>query len=266
MLAEGTRRFDLYDFFSVLLPGGGLIVGLVPFLPRDAKIFSIGAVAAGVVLGFVFGRGLHALGLLLERPPNAEGSLFAVRGYGIVSNGVSTSHRDLFIEELRGPDEVSPGLVDEFYARVLDAFPDIGLQQQRSELDENDDPELETLYTLVRSQIHMDSRGRSRTFQAVLDFQRTMMVTSLLLFAVYMTYAIMLWTEATSPVAYEAYISYVGPTGWLVALGAVVLLLSAHTTFERIRSNYRRYFIQYLMADFIALYEAADEDIQRPAS
>jgi hypothetical protein len=265
MLTEGTRRFDLYDFFSVLLPGGFFVIGIAPFLPRDAEIFSIGAVAAGVVLGFVFGRAIHALGLLLEMP-DGNSRLLSVRGYGIVANAASTSHREMFKKELHNPKKLSEGMVNEFYQRALEAFPDIGLKQDREDISSEDDMELETLYSLVRSQIHIDSRGRSRTFQAVLDFQRTMMIASLLLFVVYILYAAVLWTGARSPVAYEAYISYLDPAWWLVALFAFFLILGVYTTFEQIRTSYRMYFIQYLMADFITLYETANRDDPRPES
>lgn len=269
MLTEGTRRFDLYDFFSVFVPGGAFLVGILPFLPRETPVSSTGFVGAMILLGFVFGRAIHALGLWLEG--SGEDSIFSwgIAGYGIDlrgGDGVATSHRDYFVKEILEPNDISPGLVDTFYSFSSGYFDHLNLEQKRSDLVRADhEEELESLYTLVRSAIHMDARGRSRTFQAVLDFQRTMMMGSLLLFVIYVFYSIVkaLGPASNGFVGYNTYISYLGLPWWGIFLGAVLVLVGSYTTFEQIRSNYRRYFVQYLMADFITLRESVPESNEK---
>lgn len=265
MLTEGTRRFDLYDFFSVFIPGGAFLVGVLPFLPREAPISSTGFLGAMLLLGFVFGRAIHALGLWLEGAGGNAITSFSIAGYGIDlrgGDGVATSHRDYFIVEILEPNEISSGLVDTFYSLSSGYFDHLNLTDKRSGLarEEHED-ELESLYTLVRSAIHIDARGRSRTFQAVLDFQRTMMMASLLLFVIYIFYSGLKAVEPVSGglVGYDTFISYLDLPWWIIFLGAVFILVGSYTTFEQIRSNYRRYFVQYLMADFITLRESAPE-------
>lgn len=267
MISEGTRRFDLYDFFSVLLPGGIFTIGLVPFLPTDAEVFSVGGVAAGVILGFVFGRALHAIGLRWEASPDdKEWKFLQIGGFGLGDQKISTNHREQFIHELLWAENISKGLVNEFYRKSVRTFSDLDLPESRARLlaqrrrstlrRDACDSELETLYVLVRAKIHMDSRGRSRTFQAVLDFQRTMLPTSVLLFVIYGLYVVSITSEAGNIVGYEPYISSLDIAWWLIFLTPLISVLVVLYTFVRSRTAYRRYFVQYLMADFITLYIA----------
>lgn len=257
MLAEGTRRFDLYDFFSVLIPGGAFVIGLLPFFPQQLPVFSTAAIVILIIAGFVFGRGIHALGLLIEQPFDDQ-PFIGIKGYGIQLSGVdvATNHREYFISELVSPMHIETELIDAFYTKATD-YASIGsLPEKRSDLELDDHGAcLETLYTVIRSYIHLDSRGRSRTFQAVLDFQRTTMMASVLLFLVYFPYGFLKLAGVvpTNAVDYNSYLSSLGIDGWVICLVAIIVLLSAYYTFERIRSNYRRYFIQYLMSDFINL-------------
>lgn len=260
MISEGTRRFDLYDFFSVLIPGGTFLIGIMPFLPREANVFSFGAVAAAIVLSIVFGRGLHATGILLETPVGGDKRRLSVGKYDIGVMGVTTGHRDYFTSQIHSPTSVSDGLVSEFYNKAIESFPELDLPVDRNNINSDHEAELETLYTVVRSQIHMDARGRSRTFQAILDFQRTMVITSLALFGIYSTYAVLQSFNPGQYIGYETYISYLGFEWWLILIGSIIVPLLSYTIFERVRSSYRIYFIQYLMADFIILYHQSQQD------
>lgn len=259
MLNEGTRRFDLYDFFSVLIPGGAFVIGLTPFAPKTLPVTSTGGILMLIVASFVAGRGLHAIGLLIERPFDEDSEVDIKGIVGVVGGSIATSHREYFVSEVIEPDDLSEGLVEEFYSRTLEHFPELSFPDDRSNLNHEDHADdLETLYSLVRSFIHLDSRGRSRTFQAVLDFQRTTMVTAFMLYVPYGLYGLVkIFAQVPGDlVGYQSYIGSLDLTGWLVFYGATFLLIAADMTFLEIRSNYRYYFIQYLMADFINLHQA----------
>lgn len=263
MLTESTRQFDLYDFFSVLIPGAVLIIGLLPFFPSKAPVLSTGALIVLLIGGFVIGRVVHALGLLLERPLNDDSITLSFRGYGLeIHPGVTTNHREVFIQELCNPSEISADLVTEFYERASDYTDLDDLPGERTELDQEEyESELRALYTITRSYIHMDARGRSRTFQAVLDFQRTTMITSLLLFFVYFCYGFLklFGFVPGNLVDYQSYLFKLDVTWWLIVLFAVLLLVTPYITFERIRSDYRHYFVEYLFSDFINLRKIATD-------
>jgi hypothetical protein len=238
MLTESTRQFDLYDFFSVLIPGAAFLIGVAPFLPNQAVSFSVPSVIVLIILGFVFGRFIHASGLLLERFFGA------------------TSNRDYFISELENPSSTSPSLVDEFYRCAQDAFPSVDIPDERSELKEKDfSDELEQLYVLVRSYIHMDARGRSRTFQAVLDFYRGIWVGSLFLVIIYVAYVVIvvLGWNSREIIGYQSYLGALDIHFAIIFFAAVFVLGGAYATFEQVRSDYRAYFVQYLFSDFVVL-------------
>jgi hypothetical protein len=84
-----------------------------------------------------------------------------------------------------------------------------------------------------------------------------MLVVSGLLFTAYTGYAIWLLAglQQSALVPYQSYISqFEFNAGVVVALGLTVVSIS-YTVFERIRSNYRAYYIQYLMVDFLVLIQ-----------
>jgi hypothetical protein len=238
MLAEGTRRFDLYDFFSILIPGAAFLIGLAPLFPLEVPVVSTSGVVILLVGGFVVGRCIHAAALRIERFKDVTG------------------HREHFVDELVGSNTVTDDLADRFYDQCLKSFEQISLPQDREGLEKNEhEANLETLYALVRSYIHMDARGRSRTFQAVLDFYRSIWVASALLSAIYVFYAFLLWWGIPSPasVGYTTYMSQLGIHYTIIFFGAVFVLGSAYATFKNVRSKYREFFIQYLMSDFVVL-------------
>lgn len=238
MLTESTRQFDLYDFFGVLIPGAVFILALFPFLPHDASVFTTGVLVATVAVGFVFGRALHALSLIIDQR------------YG------ATSHRDTFVNEVLEPESVTKGLANAFYKNAIETFPTLSLPDDRSNLERSEHWwVLEDLYGLVRSYIHMDARGRSRTFQAVFDFYRCMLTACFLLFAIYTMYTVALFFEIAADgwIGYNSYIGTLDLAPGLVFFGAAFLFLGPFAAFRHVRSDYREYYVQYLMSDFVVL-------------
>lgn len=257
MIAEGTRRFDLYDFFSILIPGTTFLLGMLPFLPADADVFGFATIGILLILGFVAGRALHALGIYLEQRPSNRLLGIELHRY------LTRSHRDIFKKEVAITEDLDDSLVDGYYQEARRCFDDIDLPSSREELVEEDaDGVLDTLYAVTRAYIHADARGRSRTFQAILDFQRTMLVTSLILFAIYGTYAIFdaFGRLPTDSVGYTPYIAQLDVSPVLIFFFSAIITISAYLTFERIRTNYRRYYVQYLLADFVVL--RSDEHVR----
>jgi cytochrome c biogenesis protein CcdA len=248
MLTEGTRRFDLYDFFSVFIPGATFALGLFPFLPHNPDSFSISLVGVLIVLGLVFGRGIHASALLVEKRFN------------------TTTHRDKFTSELREPKNVDPEVADRFYDACCEYFNLESLPEDRSKLavnesneendtDKNQETAINSLYVLVRSYVHMDARGRSRTFQAVLDFYRSMWIASSYLSLIYVVYASVIIIDGLDQETVQ-YLSYIGSLGIhpvVIFFGSLTVGGASYTIFRHIRPLYRNYFVQYLMSDFLIL-------------
>lgn len=243
MIGEGTRQLDLYDFFSILIPGAVFTLALTPFLPENVAPTSPALVVGILIFGFVFGRAAHALGIQVERLD------------------VATSHREYFQDQLFEPDEISPTMIDKFYSQARIEFALSELPENQDELErDSHEEELNTLYTMVRGMIHMDSRGRSRTFQAVLDFYRSMMIIALVIFVVCTGYAIVLAAGGTSELL--PYNSHLASFDILPAVSffiGVIIAVSAYTSFERIRSQYRSYYVQYLMADYLLIHKEKTE-------
>lgn len=250
MITEGTRRFDLYDFFSILIPGAAFTIGLLPFLPAKSSVFSTALFGILIVIGFVFGRGIHASALLLE-------------------SRFGTSHRDEFINELVNPVDIDRELIKQFYSNYTDTFEHGNLPSDYKDLDRDDHRYgINTMYGMVRSYIHMDARGRSRTFQAVLDFYRSVMVTSAFLATLYMVYAVLdgLQLLNQETIGYTSYLGSLNIHPYILFFGAAGLFGISYWLFERIRSNYRSYFVQYMMSDFILLQSVDEVSVTQESS
>jgi hypothetical protein len=237
MIGEGTRQFDLYDFFSIFIPGVTFLLALVPFLPRDQSLPTLGIVGLVLIGGFVVGRVVHALRILIEDWANL------------------TTHRDYFINEITNPRGIDSSLVERFYETAKAEFDHAGLPDWDN-IDKNKHTdELETLYTLTRSAIHIDSRGRSRTFQAIYDFYTSMMIASSAIALLYLLYSLIQGFDLVSSatIGFKPYITILD-VHWLVLL--FITLTAYNLLFyisRQMRTPYRRYFIQYLISDFIVL-------------
>lgn len=236
MIGEGTRQLDLYDFFSILVPGAGFLIGLVPFLPQDIPIPTSVLLGGLIIGGFIVGRWFHAVRMLIER------------------DVIAVSHREHFTDQLVNPTEISEDLADQFYDCCQSHFDNLHLPDKRDELEEHPN-DLNTLYTTARSLIHMDSRGRSRTFQAVLDFYGSALLASGILSIVYVSYAIVdQFSLNNDLVGYAPYLVELDFHPVIIFAGASLAFGSAYFTFKRVRGRYRTYFVQYLMSDFIILH------------
>lgn len=234
MLRGGIRRFDLYDFFSVFLPGATALLGVVPFLPKDTKL-GPGLVGALLVLGFVAGRGVHSIAITVQDK------------FG------GTSHRDKFNTEVAGNGEIGELLIDEFHEECNQVYDGVDFNDL-GEADSN------AVYTLARSSVHMDSRGRSRTFQAVYAFHRSMWIVTFGLSLLYTAYGVGSTFGLFEGSA--SYLSFLGslelPTLGLIG-GPLLTTLTAYKVSRNGMDRHRENYVKYLVADFVTLYRAGDD-------
>lgn len=246
MVQSGISRFDLYDFFSVFLPGTMLLLGLSPFLPTGTG-FTPGLAGLLVILGYVVGRIVHGIAIALENIRNEKG------------------HRKMFVSQISDPGFVSESMKEQFVEACCTEYSELDLcDSQSGSIDED---ELEPLYTLVRSYIHIDSRGRSRTFQATYSFYRSMSTVVIVLFVVFSLYAALRLLEVTQDVA--VYTSYIGSVELDPLVVSSVPTFAAIVLFEifyRSKTKHQRYYIQYLVSDFLTLYETQENGNTDPSS
>lgn len=299
MNVSTPRQFDLYDFFSVLLPGMAFIFGIFPFMPYGLlKLSSVWLVISLIVGGFVIGRAIHSLSVTLESN-SSEGEypasklkswiirnryfVFKVIVYPFVAlveyrsfrkileefreklnafksgnhlqnflGNLGTqflptqiSHRKKFMRELKDPSIISNKLSREFVEEASEYY-----EFESGSLDSSD-LDLESLYGLVRSTLHMDGRARSNHFQAIYAFYRSMWIVSLLLAALYLVYGVMqgfglnsigMWAELFD----SSESTFIISIGWMIPL-------AAYLTFYNAQRNYQEYYVQYLISDFVSL-------------
>ena len=229
MSTAAVRRFDLYDFFSVLLPGLSFILGMYPFYPQGLSVSSIGAILPLLAGGFAVGRVVHSAAVRIEHRIGAEG------------------HRDLFATEVRYSPMLDRATVETFYKCCKCQF-DMKLTKDRTDLT---DDAASGLYSVVRSHVYIDSRGRSQTFQAISAFYRSMWFVSVFLAILIFLYGSFPTIQSAMP--YPAKIAALSiPTQWFT-YGAIILFAGSYTTFREAKTTHRKLFIQYLMADFISL-------------
>ena len=108
-VGAGIKQFDLYDFFSVFLPGAALIVGVLPLFPSSVNLNPVLLLGSLLVGGFVLGRGVHAGAIRIENYAGTK------------------THRDQLTQELESADVLTSDMVNEFYDRCRRIFGDIAL-------------------------------------------------------------------------------------------------------------------------------------------
>lgn len=275
MIGEGTKKIDLYDLFSVLIPGIIFLILLYPLLPDSIEISGVELTLIILIGGFVAGRAIHATRIELDKR------------YG-------ESHREYFIKAVKDQNEEVSELSEEFWSVCDQEFPKLisrtqtvnqdeqDLNSNGQESEENHDPisqqdikdtHIEELYTLVRSAIYMDARGRSRSFQALFDFYGSMWITFVLIFVIYAIYAIgnmgLTFVQdmfhvfgvdsAEEVIGYNTHLSNFDIHPGMLFFGSALLFLGVGHLFRVTRRKYRHFYVTYLMSDFIILAEIENE-------
>jgi len=230
-IQTASSPLDLYDFFSMLLPGATLLIALLPFLPKQLPIGTIGSALILLIGGYVVGRGLHSAAESLDR-------IFD-----------EPSHRDVFVSALQSnsPEILNSETRDAFYDKATDEF-EIGLADNRKKAS---DDALSALYVHVRALLYRGERTRSQTFQAVFAFYRSIHLATQITVICYATYGIGEFMNLYDSLSFTTYIGTLGLPPNLFLLGSEVVLGLSLLTFKDAKGDYREYFIQYLFADYL---------------
>lgn len=234
-----VRLFSLYNFFSVFLPGFVFLLGIVPLLPRDALTDATTALVPLLALGFVVGQAVHSLAVWGEKAFGHE------------------RHRTRFSDELDDQtSRLDHGLVREF--RTCYANSSFEVPLLFPDEDESDDREIDyaSIYTLVQSYVHTEDIGRSRIFQAIYAFCRSLWFGSFFLTLLYWSVVIYVVTANADP---EIFLLTTGPLSESVFLSTIVCGTCVFV-FKYAADQYQEHFVQYLLADFVVLSRRSSDE------
>lgn len=283
------------------------------------RLVTLVGILVFVTLGMFVGFGLHSLGAWFEKmvgdvrllSPSVEELL----GHDLdwMTIRVGRRHRKLFHEMLNGRyDAAHVDLVSSFIEVVNEQFQRLDLdpsapqsdpdgttrQQSNTETGGHASRESEpedlisrsesnALYTLLRSQIHVDQSGRSRTFQAVFSACRSMFVAwaSLTFAYTFLVGGMFLITQGvtadTLPI--PELLQHLVSAVWVIeaeppesenlalAFFAVVTVgFVGMYGFASVARNSKRYYLEYLVSDFLLLHRESDDEAgersEKPAS
>lgn len=273
MLKGATRTFNLYNFFSVLLPGIAFVLALAPFFPAGHEIDPILTVVPLLAGGFIIGQAVHSIAVVWQSHTTKR--THREQFQELLKDDVLEKYSDVDYEgedDVLDPEQlITEDVLKSFYNRCDGRFDSIDLPEFD---DRREAPErvLRDLYTLVRSVVHMDGRGRSRTFQAIYAFCRSMWVSMLVLWVVYFVYIVIrllnvhtdTLSTLASPEARPTYTPVLSTTignPMVVFLLATAVFLSGHKVFRTATDEYKQYFTQYLITDFLLI---TDDDTPSP--
>ena len=221
-----VRLFDLYSFFSVFLPGISAVLGLYFLLPAEIDVPIAAVFIPVLVLAFVLGQAIHSGAVFVED--------FLTRYTRI------KGHRSHFSNEIDNPQATNEKIVREFTLACNEVF----------ELNISDGGDAEDYYPIIQSFIYADSRGRSRTFQAVYALNRSMFLLSLGFPVLYFVHRLFYNTEIVTrdpkySIFFIDYWDFQGSITFLLWFTALFFLYGAY--------RYKRFFMQYLISDFIMI-------------
>ena len=285
MLKNSSPRFSLYSFFSVLLPGIVFILGVLPFLPSKTSINNLGAILPILAIGFAIGQGVHTIAVAIENSSSKTEEIKSKREDSNSCRGKfklwfrqwflteplkqlfgtqyfeDTSHRRKFINELDPESEHSitdTNLCSDFYNISKDTFPELSLPSDREDLfgdgNTETDEKLEMLYGNVRSVVHIDGRGRSRSFQAIYSFCRSMWIVSICLFLVYALYSMLSVLNVLGGLAsYTSFVGTLNINSIVLASSATITAVGSFKLFKSAKQSYQKHYVQYLFTDFLIL-------------
>ncbi|WP_162562397.1 hypothetical protein [Salinigranum rubrum] len=219
-----------------------------------------------LIAGFVVGQGIHSVSKAIEE-------LFGI-----------PNHRAVVIGELAFPTIMPFETIERFYEECHLLFKDRGLPdliravdreaqfetdtEYRELIDYNAAKTLEhlsddesarivTMYSYVRSHLHMYGSGRARSFQAIYAMCRSMWVVSGSLAGVYFMYGIFKANNVfTDRGVYPSHLGGVSIPPSIIVLGSVVVALSSYVVFREAMMSYKRNFARYFIIDFLTLRNA----------
>lgn len=196
-IAPSANILGPYHFFSRLLPGIALTLGLATLLPSTfiLPLADSPAVLVILIFGFAIGQLVHSLGLYLEE--------------SVLS--LEMTHRGYFHDFLIGEtSENTPGNDADNGDAIRNQFREA---LNREYCLSPDELHSDGLYTLIRSRLEIDNRGRTAQYQVLRSFSRGMMVSlfmsGLLGIAAYASEMI------TAPDSYFPLVAELSPTAFV---------------------------------------------------
>lgn len=227
-----VQRINLYDLYTILIPGVAVVIFLSPFLPDDTSIGSLPLLIPLIVTGFVVGRIFQILSAILDRE------------FG------RPSHREIFSDELENTPNTSDELIDALFSSLNTRFSSLNFPDNASRLS---DEQATEVYMLISDSINFSGRGKSRTFQALSDFYRSMWFVSIVIGWIYYIYGIMYWNGML--VGMANYTSIIGSLGYpppLISLVGTFIGFGGFALFSEAHSFNKELYIRYLIVDFVA--------------
>lgn len=252
MVLQPSSKFNLYEFFSILLPGSITLLMLFPFLPDESLPEFLTLFLILVIAGYSLGHLLHTV------------SIEAISYIG------GATHRDQFVKELRGSGSLPSDTLVSFMLACQKRF---NLAQSDSPIHRPQNRILEPrdcsdYYELVRTYINIDGRGRSRTYQALYSFSRSILMGSLIAGIIYAGYILLLVFEDTPQINigpkevfwYTPYIQTVNISAPYLAIILFGLGILIGRVFLDTMRNYRTLFATYMISDYLMIIEYKQEE------
>lgn len=220
---------------------------------------------------------------------------------------IEEPHRKLFRDMLNKSNDITTSEhVSAFLDAAHDEFPYLGLRSESGDASDDtadlsdssgDEPDnsdgnendqasrneddisketADALYTLTRSQIHMDQSGRSRTFQSVFASSRTMFAGWILLSFTYtllvsgmavVTIGIVDGSFPLPDMVRQALSTGQTTQNLFAALASTVIVsFVGMYGFGSVARSSKRYYLEYLISDFLLLHDGGDaNDSERTA-
>ena len=269
-------QLDLYDFFSVLLPGVYFLITLIPIVPKSLPLGTATAAVVLLVTGYVVGQALHTAAESRDKSPsNRETFINAItsRDEGDSEPLLSDRARNLLqmlpnwlniipvlewisraIHEQKESNPIlNDPLKDRFYEAVsVDS--EVSVPPDRTQADETD---LTTLYVYARSRLYQHGNVRSGSFQAIYSFYRSTYLATLVAAVIYGAYAIGdaigYWSEVGN---YTTFIGGLDLPAAAILAAAEVVLIAGLLTLHDAKDDYRKYYIEYLIVDYLTIRSA----------
>lgn len=211
------------------------MIGLLPLLPTSVKLDPYGLALMILILGYVVGRGVHSAAESADNFFN------------------NPNHRDVFISALGNPQDNPPvgKLLNKFYRTMSRDLSIEDIPKQRTEAT----PDLlGMMYVQARSVVHMDGRGRAKTFQATFAFYRSIHFVMISLATIYVFYSFVHYYDAVPQgIGFTTYLGALHMSPSMLAGLSELLAGISLFTFHDAKSDHRQYYIQYLIQEYLIL-------------
>lgn len=247
-MARPFKLFRDYEFFGVLFPGLSAVVFLYMLLPSNIHIGLPAGVIFVLVFAFMFGQALHSVALIVESLPETV----------LRTMDISWSHRQEFREQLNNPTYLTEAAIIELRRKAAEDVPGVEYYDKFSP-SLYSDSETRAIYLFIRSELLAQNLSRYDNLKAMYGFCRNMCVLLFGLLPLYWTYGF-LDSSSGNNIGFTdlgiidrkgKYIEYF-PDYYEFLESAFPLAIIGGTIFLFGTFIYQRFYIQYLVTDYLA--------------